>query len=624
MRSAAKSFNFGIPYGMGLGSLAILLTGKNTPQTRQEAAEKQVAYFKNQPRTKQFLDSVKEQAEVNGYTTTQFCRYRYYNFTDKDGNTNNAIRASALRQAGNAVIQGCIHSETLIYTKKHGSIKIKDAVGYSGEVWNGTKWTHGDVLYSGKKQKCIITFTNGKQFICSPIHKFSLLNTNLEEERISEVSKDNKKFVECQKLKIGDAVENEIKSSEDAVSSIVQSVEITDEYIDMYDVCNTDDGYYVADGLITHNTAADIFKIGVARNFSFIRRNKLFGKLFIINMIHDEQLMEINYKELNVLKIVTEVGKNMQFKLDGYPPLYIGGGIGKAWGYAKGKAEEIHPTLLAQYTKEAENMPIYRTEEQKATEPEPTLDSVYNYFHTRVVKFREQKVYDYLNDPNNWHKIIHPAISGLINLQFNYGRGDDAKAYKGPNGETYSDQEFLELNIADFLTEHNIPAKASWFSANDNKAEDEEVDSEYSEDEDEDDLMDAIEGDEDAKSFKLVDDSDKTYGASVRDMIDTFGACLLKKQQVCGISVKDMYFRKKNALIDELSNYICDKDDENNYLTDENSYQIVFLNDANQLVYTNVWIHNMDTQKLDNIYRLNKYSETDYTKGDVKTRSQAK
>jgi hypothetical protein len=314
----------------------------------------------------------------------------------------------------------------------------------------------------------------------------------------------------------------------------------------------------------------------------------------------------------------------MQFKLDGYPPLYIGGGIGKAWGYAKGKAEEIHPTLLAQYTKEAENMPIYRTDEQKATEPEPTLDSVYNYFHTRVVKFREQKVYDYLNDPNNWHKIIHPAISGLINLQFNYGRGDDAKAYKGPNGETYSDQEFLELNITDFLNEHNIPAKASWFSANDNKAEDEEVDAEYSEDEDEDDLMDAVEGDEDVKSFKLVDDSDKTYGASVRDMIDTFGACLLKKQQVCGINVKDMYFRKKNALIDELSNYVCEKDNENNYLTDENSYQIVFLNDANQLLYTNVWIHNMDTKKLDNIYRLNNYSETDYTKGDVKTRSQAK
>ena len=45
MRSAAKSFNFGIPYGMGLGSLAILLTGKNTPQTRDEAAEKMEDYL---------------------------------------------------------------------------------------------------------------------------------------------------------------------------------------------------------------------------------------------------------------------------------------------------------------------------------------------------------------------------------------------------------------------------------------------------------------------------------------------------------------------------------------------------------------------------------------------------
>jgi DNA polymerase I-like protein with 3'-5' exonuclease and polymerase domains len=621
MRSAAKSFNFGIPYGMGLGSLAILLTGKNTPQTRQEAAEKQADYFRNQPRTKQFLDSVKEQAEVNGYTTTQFCRYRYYNFTDKDGNTNHGIRAAALRQAGNAVIQGCISGKTMIQTKEYGLTKIKDVVNYSGEVWNGTKWTHGDVLYSGRKQKCIITFTNEKKFICSPIHKFSLLNNEVEKERISEISKDNKKFVECQKLKIGDTVENEKNSS-----SIVRSVEITDEYIDMYDVCNTDDGYYVADGLITHNTAADIFKIGVARNFSFIRRNKLFGKLFIINMIHDEQLMEINYKELNVQRVLTEVGKNMQFKIDGYPPLFIGAGIGKAWGYAKGKAEEIHPTLLEQYTKEAENIPLYRTDEQKANEPEPTLDSVYNYFHKRVVDFREQKVYDYLSDRNNWHKIIHPAISGLINLQFNYGRGDDAKAYVGPNGEKYSDQEFLELNIDDFLKEHNIPAKPDWFRANDNKAEDEEVDKEYSDDDTDelDDILDAVEGDEEVKTFKLVDDSDKTYGATTRDMIDTFGACLLRKQRICGVNIKDMYFRKRNALIDELANFECNKSEDNEYLIDDNSYQLVFLNDANQLNYTGVWLHNINPDRLDRIYRLNNYSETDYTKGDVKTRSQAK
>lgn len=471
MRSAAKSFNFGIPYGMGLGSLAILLTGKNTAQTRDEAAEKMEDYFKNQPKTRKFFDNVKEMAQVNGYTKTLFNRYRYYTFTDKDGNVNNAKKAAALRQAGNAVIQG---------------------------------------------------------------------------------------------------------------------------------------------------TAADIFKIGVARNFSFIRRNNLLGKLLIINMVHDEQLMEVDVQHLNMQRIVAEVGNNMQFKVDGFPPLYIGAGIGKAWGYAKGKMAEIHPNLLEEFTEEARNIPIWRTEEEIKEKPYVDPQEVLNYFDSRVYEFRRKKVADYLSNPENWHKAIYPAISGLINLQFNYGRGDDAKAYVGPNGEKYDDQQFLELNIGDFLKENHIDADPSWFKAGDNKAEDEEEDKEYSEDEgDEDDIMDMVEGDDDIRSFTLVDESDKTFGSSIHDMINVFGACILVQQRICGISTKNMYYKKKDALIDYLMQYMCDPED-------PDGLQIVFLNDANVLNYTGVYVKNLDNDKLEQAYRNANNSGSDFTQGDVKNRSQAK
>lgn len=471
MRSAAKSFNFGIPYGMGLGSLAILLTGKNTAQTRDEAAEKMDDYFRNQPKTRKFFDNVKEMAQVNGYTKTLFNRYRYYTFTDKDGNVNNAKKAAALRQAGNAVIQG---------------------------------------------------------------------------------------------------------------------------------------------------TAADIFKIGVARNFSFIRRNNLLGKLLIINMVHDEQLMEVDVQHLNMQRIVAEVGNNMQFKVDGFPPLYIGAGIGKAWGYAKGKMAEIHPNLLEEFTEEARSIPIWRTEEEIKEKPYVDPQGVLDYFDKRVYEFRRKKVADYLSNPENWHKAIYPAISGLINLQFNYGRGDDAKAYVGPNGEKYDDQQFLELNIGDFLKENHIDADPSWFKAGDNKAEDEEEDKEYSEDEgDEDDIMDMVEGDDDIRSFTLVDESDKTFGSSIHDMINVFGACILVQQRICGISTKNMYYKKKDALIDYLMQYMCDPED-------PDGLQIVFLNDANILNYTGVYVKNLDNDKLEQAYRNANSSGSDFTQGDVKNRSQAK
>ena len=455
---------------MGLGSLAILLTGKNTAQTRDEAAEKMEDYFRNQPKTRKFFDNVKEMAQVNGYTKTLFNRYRYYTFTDKDGNVNNAKKAAALRQAGNAVIQG---------------------------------------------------------------------------------------------------------------------------------------------------TAADIFKIGVARNFSYIRRNGLLGKLLIINMIHDEQLMEVDVQHLNMQRIVADVGGNMQFKVDGFPPLYIGAGIGKAWGYAKGKMAEIHPDLLDEFTKEAQSIPIWRTPEEVEKEPVVDVHKVLDYFDNRVYEFRRKKVADYLSNPENWHKAIYPAISGLINLQFNYGRGDDAKAYTGPNGEKYDDQQFLELNIGDFLKENHIDAEPSWFKAGDNKAEDEEEDKEYSEGDEEDDIMDMVDGDEDVKSFTLVDESDKTFGSSIHDMINVFGACILVQQKICGISTKNMYYKRKDALIDYLMQYVCDEND-------PGALQIVFLNDANVLNYTGVYVKNLDNEKLEQAYKNANSSGSDFTQGDVQNRSQAK
>jgi DNA polymerase I-like protein with 3'-5' exonuclease and polymerase domains len=647
MRSAAKSFNFGIPYGMGLGSLAILLTGKNTPQTRDEAAERMEAYFKNQPRTKKFFDNVKEMAQVNGYTKTLFNRYRYYTFVDKDGNVNNGKKAAALRQAGNAVIQGCLGGETRIETKELGIVAIKDAVGYSGEVWNGTRWTHGDVLYSGKKQKCIITFTNGQKFICSPIHRFL---------RQWHDASDESNYIQCKDLMHGDRIainrcsELQVNIPDDILKSFdkfiahldvdadetcistpldmidfqVESVEITDEYIDMYDVCNTDDGYYVADGIITHNTAADIFKIGVARNFSYIRRNGLLGKLLIVNMIHDEQLMEIDVQHLNAQRILADVGKNMQFKIDGFPPLYIGAGIGKAWGYAKGKMAEIHPNLLADFTKEAENIPIFREDCSTPVDTHEVLD----YFDKRVYEFRRNKVATYLSDPENFGKDIHPAIGSLINLQFNYDRGDSAKGYTGPNGEKYTDAEFLALNIADFIEENHINAKAEYFKANDTmaqqKAEDEEKeDKQYVDGEEDEDVEDMlVEGDEGIQSFSKVDESDKLFGSSIQDLINIFGACIIEQSKVIGVNVKDMHFRKRDALVDYLTRYVCDEDD-------PDGLQIVFLKAGNILNYTGVYVKGIKSSDFDKTYKTlmetgKLESDMDFTEGDVQNRSQAK
>lgn len=568
MRSDAKSFNFGIPYGMGFKSLAILLTGNSKPSSVDEAKEKYELYFKNQPRTRKFFDQVKEMALVNKYTRTHWCRYRYYSFTDANGNENNARKGAALRQAGNAVIQGCLGGDTLIQTKEFGIVKIKDVAGKRLHVWDGTSWALGDITYSGKKQKCIVTFSTGQEFVCSPIHKFLISSAN-----------GDKNFIECCDLKFGDAVVYNKRSSltvkgykwhdSKDLDLTVKSVDITDEYIDMYDVCNTDNGYYVADGVITHNTAADIFKISVARNFMYIRENHLQGLLLIINMIHDEQLFEVNVQKLNMQRVLADVGKNMQFKVEGFPPLYIGAGIGPAWGKAKGKMAEIHPLLLEQFTEEAKDIPIFHEDKVVDT------NEVLKYFAKRVLDFRRKKVRDYICDPNNYNKDLHPAIGNLLNLQFTYGHDKDK--------EGLNDKEFTQLCLDEFIKHEGIQGvDSSMFKAKEESMEDVEEDAEYTDGDEEND--DDVEiGD---NMFTVVDESDMVFGATIQDLIHQFKFFISPKYKVCGIDAIDMYYTKKDELVDYLCQHICDEDA-------DGAMQIVFLQPGNILNRTGLYVNNI-------------------------------
>lgn len=436
MRSDAKSFNFGIPYGMGFKSLAILLTGNSKPSSVEEAKEKYELYFKNQPKTRKFFDHVKEMAQVQKFTRTHWGRYRYYSFTDADGNENNAKKAAALRQAGNAIIQG---------------------------------------------------------------------------------------------------------------------------------------------------TAADVFKISVARNFMYIREQKLLGELLIINMIHDEQLFEVNVANLNMQRVLADVGYNMQFKVEGFPPLYIGAGIGPAWGKAKGKMAEIHPNLLEQFTKEAANIPLWR----EAGDPDDPK-RVLKYFADRVLEFRRQKVKSYITDPNNYYKDLHPAIGNLLNLQFTYGHDKDKEGLR--------DDEFTQLCLAEFIKNNNIEGVTpEMFIAKTESMEDpEDEDEEYSDDEDMD-LEEDIEIND--SMFTLIDESNVIFGSTIQDLIKQFHFIVSPEHGICGLDSMDMKYSKKDELVDYLYKHICNEGD-------SGAMEIVFLQEGNILNRTGLFVNNINCEDIEEKLQL--------------------
>lgn len=551
MRKSAKGINFGLPYGMGDESLGVRIFGEPSEENTRKAAALRAAYFKGQEDIRDWFEYHRNKGVKEGFTETYFGRRRYYH---KGKFTVGAIR----RQAGNQVIQGCLDGNTRIQTKELGIIKLKDAVGYNYNIWDGKEWTTGDVLYSGKKQKCVVHFKGGLDIICSPIHKFLVrsakgndrfveckdlltlettknahrvvINTNYEpsdyvynskefykykskvhnahnvfldniknsfdigvmlgrlasdgsygiredggsyithyvaeheynilpelrscmktlgykednrgirknrkEEMVKLSVFSNSLVKEIESLDIkhkvhknifmdtevlrgflsgffdGDGgisgktislvfgtqydfeplildlqkallffgirsryrkyddryvlaiktTDNErfldtigflnqdkqdkgrtLKCVEDEHTFgkclLVESVEITDEYIDMYDVCNTDRGYYVADGVITHNTAADIYKTAVGRVFKRICREGWLGKVLFTGFIHDELLGECS-NDINpgvFLKVLREEFEVKITNEDGTPwcPLYMGFGYGMSWYEAK-------------------------------------------------------------------------------------------------------------------------------------------------------------------------------------------------------------------------------------------------------------------------------------------------
>lgn len=587
LRKSAKTFNFGIPYGMGFASLAIQLHGNKNKSSVEDAKEKYELYFKEQPKVRQFFVDVKEAAQYNEYTKTYFGRRRYFKFTDETGNLNQSFVASALRQAGNAVIQGCLSGETRIETKEYGVVKIKDVAGISCLVWNGTDWTYGDISYSGKKQKCIITFDDDTELICSPIHKFLLVGKDPRDVSNYVECKDltDKHFIEC-----NISAKSSLTKFSKAVGLKVKSVEITDEYIDMYDVCNTECGYYVADGIITHNTARDIFGIAAARAFMNIRSNHLIGKVRMCNFIHDEVLYEISAK-LNPISVVGMILESMQLNIPGFPPLYVGGGIGNAWKTAKGSMNEIHPTLGLQMIEEAHNNVM----------PEGldgTAESIYKYFENRVYTFRKEKIaayvasVEYLLRTNQTFDAIDPAIGKLLGLQFEGGVDEKVKqhikeykehcALKGIEPDDKKLQAFKEqivpLRLKTFIFDFADTVKAELIKIGAQITDDTDLNNllfvqqlnntignSYEEDEEQ---VAYDDGDEDEYDdledyeFELINESNELYGVSIIDIAKQFGLAIIPSKKVCCIYIGNKTQKQIEHLATLFDKHQCDEDDE--------------------------------------------------------------
>ncbi len=82
----------------------------------------------------------------------------------------------------------------------------------------------------------------------------------------------------------------------------VKTVEITEEWVEMYDVVNSETSQFMANGLVTHNSSADILKRALRLLHDKLRETNA----SIVNMVHDEIVVEADATQAEEISKIVE------------------------------------------------------------------------------------------------------------------------------------------------------------------------------------------------------------------------------------------------------------------------------------------------------------------------------
>ncbi len=96
-------------------------------------------------------------------------------------------------------------------------------------------------------------------------------------------------FINSQKQKKAEAIfSNQHQNKIYGRAVRIKSVETTDEWIDMYDVVDSETSKFMANGLVTHNSSADILK----RALHLLHKEMSGTSARLVNIVHDEIIVE--------------------------------------------------------------------------------------------------------------------------------------------------------------------------------------------------------------------------------------------------------------------------------------------------------------------------------------------
>lgn len=283
-----QTINFGLAYGQGPAKLA------NSLGIPVEEGKKLVQqYFKAYGGIKKWLENAANSAVNDLYSTTMYGRKRYYHpLPPKPPRTASQeiqsdwrkLRGNIERRGKNSPIQGCLHSNSLIFIENQGYLFIGDATKNKKiSIWDGENFVKAIVVYKGPKYLVNITLCNNITIGCSPNHVFKTTH----DWDVKDI-----RWIKAEDLVVGLHYillgKDPYNPTEYVGFECIQSIEFTDEYVEMYDVVNSDSGQFMVNGVITHNSNADMTKLALISLNNALQPYDA----HIINTVHDEIMVE--------------------------------------------------------------------------------------------------------------------------------------------------------------------------------------------------------------------------------------------------------------------------------------------------------------------------------------------
>lgn len=150
-------------------------------------------------------------------------------------------------------------------------------------------------------------------------------------------------------------------------------------------------------------SAADFFKLAVIRLYYSILKNNWQGKILLSGFIHDEMLIEV-HQSIHPLDYLKFLLNQVELRVDGFPPMFIGWGYGANWYQAK--TVDV-PTQL-QYEL------ISHGSDVEYPNWDGDNDKFYYWLEDRKFVFFLKELRLYLSNPENEETTVTPVALGYL------------------------------------------------------------------------------------------------------------------------------------------------------------------------------------------------------------------